>query len=105
MSVLETIENQLSNHAVVLYMKGTPDFPQCGFSNRAVQVLDACHADFFAVNILEDMELREALKQYSNWPTYPQLYIKGELVGGCDIMMDLYNNGELQKQIAAASQA
>lgn len=104
MSVLETIENQLSNHAVVLYMKGTPDFPQCGFSNRAVQVLDACHADFFAVNILEDMELREALKQYSNWPTYPQLYIKGELVGGCDIMMDLYNNGELQKQIAAASQ-
>jgi monothiol glutaredoxin len=70
-----------------------------------MSVLDACHADFFAVNILEDMELREALKQYSNWPTYPQLYIKGELVGGCDIMMDLYNNGELQKQIAAASQA
>ena len=105
MSVLETIENQLSSHAVVLYMKGTPDFPQCGFSNRAVQVLDACHADFFAVNILEDMELREALKQYSNWPTYPQLYIKGELVGGCDIMMDMYNNGELQKQISAATQA
>lgn len=103
MSVLETIENQLSNHAVVLYMKGTPDFPQCGFSNRAVQVLDACNAEFLAVNILEDMELREALKQYSNWPTYPQLYIKGELVGGCDIMMDMYNNGELQKQIAAAS--
>lgn len=102
MSVLETIENQLSNHAVVLYMKGTPDFPQCGFSNRAVQVLDACNAEFLAVNILEDMELREALKQYSNWPTYPQLYIKGELVGGCDIMMDLYNSGELQKQITAA---
>lgn len=102
MSVIETIENQLSSNAVVLYMKGTPDFPQCGFSNRAVQVLDACGAEFFAVNILEDMELREALKQYSNWPTYPQLYIKGELVGGCDIMMDLYNSGDLQKQITAA---
>ena len=102
MSVIETIENQLANHAIVLYMKGTPDFPQCGFSSRAVQMLDACSADFFAVNILEDMELREALKQYSNWPTYPQLYIKGELVGGCDIMMDLYNSGELQKQITAA---
>lgn len=102
MSVIETIENQLSSNAVVLYMKGTPDFPQCGFSNRAVQVLDACQAEFFAVNILEDIELREALKQYSNWPTYPQLYIKGELVGGCDIMMDLYNSGDLQKQITAA---
>jgi len=102
MSVIETIENQLASHAVVLYMKGTPDFPQCGFSSRAVQMLAACDADFFAVNILEDMELREALKQYSNWPTYPQLYIKGELIGGCDIMIDLYNRGELQQQIAAA---
>ena len=102
MSVIETIENQLASHAVVLYMKGTPDFPQCGFSSRAVQMLAACDADFFAVNILEDMELREALKQYSNWPTYPQLYIKGELIGGFDIMIDLYNRGELQQQIAAA---
>ena len=105
MSIIETIENQLASHAVVLYMKGTPDFPQCGFSSRAVQVLNACGAEFLAVNILEDMELREALKQYSSWPTYPQLYIKGELIGGCDIMIDAFNKGELQKQIQAAQSA
>lgn len=102
MSVIERIENQLNNNAVVLYMKGTPDFPQCGFSSRAVQVLQACDAGFFAVNIFEDPELREALKEYSNWPTYPQLYVKGELIGGCDIIVDLYNKGELQALVANA---
>lgn len=102
MSVIERIENQLNNNPVVLYMKGTPDFPQCGFSSRVVQVLQACDADFFAVNIFEDPELREALKEYSNWPTYPQLYVKGELIGGCDIVVDLYNKGELQALVANA---
>jgi monothiol glutaredoxin len=95
MNVIERIQDQLASQPVVLYMKGTPDFPQCGFSSRVVQVLQACNAKYRAVNIFEEPELREALKEYSNWPTYPQLYINGELVGGCDIVMDLYNKGEL----------
>ena len=101
MNVIERIKDQLESHPVVLYMKGTPDFPQCGFSGRTVQVLDACHAKYMYVNIFEDPELREALKEYSHWPTYPQLYIGGELVGGCDIVMDLYSKGELTKMLAA----
>lgn len=100
MNVIERIQEQLASQPVVLYMKGTPDFPQCGFSSRVVQVLQACNADYRAFNIFEDPELREALKEYSNWPTYPQLYIKGELVGGCDIVMDLYNKGELANLLA-----
>ena len=102
MSVIEKIESQLSRNAVVLYMKGTPDFPQCGFSGRVIQILKLCDARFKSVNILDDAELREALKQYSKWPTYPQLYIKGELVGGCDIITDLFNKGELQTLLADA---
>lgn len=102
MNAIERIKDQLENHPVVLYMKGTPDFPQCGFSGRTVQALDACHAKYMYVNIFEDPELREALKEYSNWPTYPQLYIDGELVGGCDIVMDLYSKGELTKMLATA---
>jgi monothiol glutaredoxin len=101
MSVIERIEEQLKN-PVVLYMKGSPDFPQCGFSGQAVQILDACKADYEHVNIFEDPELREALKEYSNWPTYPQLYIGGKLVGGCDIMIDLYKKGELASLLASA---
>ncbi len=101
MDVKERIEDQLKN-PVVLYMKGSPDFPQCGFSGQAVQVLDACQAKYMYVNIFEDPELREALKEYSNWPTYPQLYINGELVGGCDIIIDLFNKGELQGKLADA---
>ena len=100
MNVIERIKDQLENHPVVLYMKGTPDFPQCGFSGRTVQALDACRAKYMYVNIFEDPELREALKEYSHWPTYPQLYIGGELVGGCDIVMDLYSKGELTKMLA-----
>ena len=100
MNVIERIQEQLASQPVVLYMKGTPDFPQCGFSSRVVQVLQACNADYRAFNIFEDPELREALKEYSNWPTYPQLYINGELVGGCDIVMDLYNKGELANLLA-----
>ncbi len=102
MDVIERIKEQISNNAVVIYMKGTPDFPQCGFSGQAVQILQACRAKFMYVNIFEDPEIREALKEYSQWPTYPQLYINGELVGGCDIMMDLYNRGELQKMLDEA---
>lgn len=101
MNVIERIKDQIENNPVVLYMKGTPDFPQCGFSGQAVQILDACRAKYMYVNIFEDLEVREALKEYSNWPTYPQLYIGGELVGGCDIMIDLYNKGELNKMLAA----
>ena len=102
MSVIERIKDQLENNAVVLYMKGSPDFPQCGFSGQTVQGLNAGQAKYIYVNIFEDPELREALKDYSNWPTYPQLYINGELVGGCDIVIDLYKKGELVTLLAAA---
>ncbi len=102
MNVIERIQEQLASQPVVLYMKGTPDFPQCGFSSRVVQVLQACNANYKAINIFEDQEIREALKEYSNWPTYPQLYINGELIGGCDIVIDLYNKGELEPMLAAA---
>ncbi|MGR9099420.1 MAG: Grx4 family monothiol glutaredoxin [Gammaproteobacteria bacterium] len=102
MDVIERIKDQIENNPVVLYMKGSPDFPQCGFSGKAVQALDACGARYMYVNIFEDPELREALKEFSNWPTYPQLYIKGELVGGCDIILDLYSRGELKRLLADA---
>lgn len=102
MNVIERIQDQLASHPVVLFMKGTPDFPQCGFSGRVVQVLQMCNAEYKAINIFEDPEMREALKEYSHWPTYPQLYIKGELVGGCDIVMDLFDKGLLQTQLAEA---
>lgn len=101
MDVKERIKEQLAN-PVVLYMKGTPEFPQCGFSGQVVQVLSACNAKYQYVNIFEDPEMREALKTYSNWPTYPQLYINGELVGGCDIVIDMYTKGDLQSALASA---
>jgi monothiol glutaredoxin len=103
MDVINRIESQLAENPVILYMKGTPAFPQCGFSGRAVQILQHCGTPFAHVNIFEDPELRENLKTYSNWPTFPQLYIKGELVGGCDIMMDLFQSGELQKMLDSAN--
>ena len=102
MDVIERIKSQLSSTPVVLYMKGTPDFPQCGFSAAAVRALNASGASFSHVNIFEDPELREALKQYSNWPTYPQLYVNGELIGGSDIIVEMYKSGELQKLVAGA---
>ncbi|MET0659586.1 MAG: Grx4 family monothiol glutaredoxin [Steroidobacteraceae bacterium] len=102
MDVIDRIKSQLSSSPVVLYMKGTPDFPQCGFSAAAVRALSAAGADFTHVNIFEDPELREALKKYSNWPTYPQLYVNGELIGGSDIIMEMYNSGELQKLVSEA---
>ena len=105
MSVEERIKSQLAAAPVVLFMKGTPDFPQCGFSAQTVGALRACGARFQSVNILEDFELREGLKRFSNWPTYPQLYIKGELVGGCDIALEMYRNGELKKALEDAGAA
>ena len=104
MDVTTRIETQLAENPVILYMKGSPAFPQCGFSGRAVQILQHCGAQFAHINIFEDPELRESLKTYSNWPTFPQLYIKGELVGGCDIMMDLFQSGELQKMLDSVNE-
>ena len=100
--VLDRIKQQIATHPVVLFMKGTPDFPQCGFSAQTVAALRACGADFAHVNIFEDPELREALKRYSQWPTYPQLYVKGELLGGCDIALEMYRSGELRKALEEA---
>ena len=104
MDVITRIKTQLAENPVILYMKGSPAFPQCGFSGRAVQILQHCGAQFAHINIFEDPELRESLKTYSNWPTFPQLYIKGELVGGCDIMMDLFQSGELQKMLDSVNE-
>src|SRR5688572_5146328 len=101
----QRIREQLDAAPVVLFMKGTPDFPQCGFSAQTVAALKACGTDFKHVNIFEDPELREALKKYSNWPTYPQLYINGELVGGCDIALEMFRSGELKKLIDSARPA
>jgi len=102
MSVEERIRDNLSK-PVVLFMKGSPDFPQCGFSAQAVQILRAVGTQFDHVNILEDQELREALKQHSKWPTYPQLYIGGELIGGSDILLEMYRSGELAEKIGASA--
>ncbi len=102
MDIQERIRQQVETNPVVLYMKGTPQFPQCGFSSRATQVLKACGVnDFLAVNVLTDPELREGIKVFSSWPTIPQLYIKGQFVGGSDIVMELYQKGELQTLLAA----
>jgi monothiol glutaredoxin len=102
MDAIERIKAQLSAAPVVLYMKGTPDFPQCGFSAQTVGALRACGARFTHFNIFEDPEVREALKVYSKWPTFPQLYVNGELVGGCDITLEMYKNGELKQLLAEA---
>ncbi len=103
MDVIERIKDQLGSHDVVLYMKGSPDFPQCGFSSQVVQALKACDTQFMYINIFEDQEVREALKEYSNWPTYPQLYIKGELVGGCDIILELHSQGALERMLKGST--
>ena len=99
--IREQIRSTVQSDDVVLFMKGTPDFPQCGFSGRAVQVLRACGAPFASVDVLSDDEVRQGIKEYSNWPTIPQLYIKGEFVGGSDIILNLYEKGELQKILSA----
>jgi monothiol glutaredoxin len=98
MSVKDTIREQVTQNPVVLYMKGQPVFPMCGFSATAVQILEACGVkDFLAVDVLVDPEIRQGIKEYANWPTIPQLYVNGEFVGGCDIMREMYEAGELQQ--------
>ena len=100
MNVQERIKQQITQNDIVLFMKGLPQAPQCGFSAKSVQLLQACGAQFAAVDVLADNEIREGIKQYANWPTIPQLYIKGEFIGGCDILTELYQKGELQKLVA-----
>jgi len=101
MNIQDTIREQVTTHPVVLYMKGTPQFPQCGFSNAAVQMLKASGVDsFFSVNVLADADIRQGIKDYASWPTIPQLYVKGEFVGGADIMREMYESGELQQLLA-----
>ncbi|HMA89550.1 MAG TPA: Grx4 family monothiol glutaredoxin [Burkholderiales bacterium] len=105
MDVQQLIKEQVSKHPVVLYMKGTPQFPQCGFSALAVQVLNASGVrDFFSVNVLENPEIRQGIKEFANWPTIPQLYVNGEFVGGSDIVREMYQSGELQKLLQSAQQ-
>ena len=102
MDIQAVIKEQVTSNPVVLYMKGTPKFPQCGFSNLATQILKACDVDYLAVDVLADQNIREGIKAYANWPTIPQLYIKGEFVGGSDIMRAMYESGELQTLLNAA---
>ena len=105
MNVTDRIEEQLKSHEVLLYMKGTPDFPQCGFSGQAVAALNSIGKPYAFVNIFEDEEIRQGLKEYSKWPTFPQLYVKGELIGGSDIVIEMYNSGELKDLLEATSEA
>ena len=93
------IDEQVKNNDVFLFMKGTPDFPQCGFSGRVVQILNYLGVEYGSANVLEDQELREGIKAYTNWPTIPQLYVKGEFVGGADIVTEMFQAGELQKHL------
>jgi monothiol glutaredoxin len=98
MSAQDFIKKQVTEHPVVLYMKGTPDFPQCGFSANVVNILKACGVqDIFTVDVLSNPEIRQGIKEYANWPTIPQLYVNGEFVGGSDILTEMYQSGELQK--------
>jgi monothiol glutaredoxin len=103
METIERIQTKIADNPVIIFMKGTPDAPQCGFSMRAAQALKACNAAFAYVDILAEPEYRANLPQISQWPTFPQIFIGGELVGGCDIVMDLYNKGELQQMVAKAT--
>ena len=105
MDAQQKIKDQVTGNPVVLFMKGTPQMPQCGFSAMAVQVLQACGVSQFAsVNVLADPEIRQGIKQYANWPTIPQLYVNGEFVGGSDIMREMYQSGELQKLLDGVKQ-
>jgi len=104
MEIQERIKEAVQNHNVLLFMKGTPDFPQCGFSSRTVQALQACGAEFAAVDVLADDEVRQGIKDFSQWPTIPQLYIGGEFIGGCDIVMDMYENGTLKEKLQSPAE-
>ena len=102
MDIMEKIKQQVEGAPIVLYMKGTPQFPMCGFSAQVIEVLKAVDAAFGTYNVLEEPELRQNLPRYANWPTFPQLYIGGELAGGCDIVMELYRSGELKTMVDGA---
>ncbi|RLJ16841.1 Grx4 family monothiol glutaredoxin [bacterium endosymbiont of Escarpia laminata] len=104
MDVLDRIREQVEGNPVVLYMKGTPQFPMCGFSSRAAAALQDCAVPFSFVNVLSDPEIFENLPRYADWPTFPQLYIDGELIGGCDITLELHANGELQTMVKEAAE-
>ena len=95
-AIEKTIDDAVKAHDVLLFMKGTPTFPQCGFSSTVVQILDVVGAEYTATNVLENQDIREGIKTYSDWPTIPQLYVKGEFVGGCDIVKEMYETGELK---------
>lgn len=103
MDVMERIKQQVESNPILLFMKGSPDFPQCGFSARATAALKQCGAEFAYVDVLQDPEVREGIKKFSDWPTIPQLYLGGEFIGGSDIIVEMYQSGELQKQVAAVS--
>ena len=102
MSAHDTIDAAVKSNDVLLFMKGTPNFPQCGFSGQVVQILDYLGVAYGSVNVLEDDEIRSGIKEYSNWPTIPQLYVKGEFVGGCDIIREMFQAGELQEHFEKA---
>jgi monothiol glutaredoxin len=106
MQVSQRIQSEVEGHPVVLFMKGTPQFPMCGFSSRTVQALKAAGAtNLYTVNVLEEPEIRANLPRYSNWPTFPQLFVQGELIGGCDITLELLESGELARMISEAQRA
>jgi len=105
MDVIDSIRQTVQEHPIVLFMKGTPQFPMCGFSSRAVQALKTAGAQFNSVNVLENPEVRANLPRYSNWPTFPQLFINGELIGGCDITLELQDSGELARMVKEAQKA
>jgi monothiol glutaredoxin len=105
MSALERIDTAVKTNPIIIFMKGTPNMPQCGFSSRAAQALMACGEQFAYVNVLTDPEIFQDLPKYANWPTFPQIYINGELIGGCDITLEMYQNGELQKLVKEATHA
>jgi monothiol glutaredoxin len=104
MDTLTLIKQQISTNPIILYMKGSPEQPMCGFSARAVQALKACNANFATVDVLASPDIRQTLPGYANWPTFPQLYVNGELIGGCDIILELYASGELQQILEAVKQ-
>ena len=103
MTALDKIKKQIEENPVIIYMKGTPDMPMCGFSSRTVEALKKCGKEFAYVNIIVDQEIMQELPKYKDWPTFPQVYIKGELIGGCDITLELFESGELKKMIDGAA--
>jgi len=99
MNILDEIKNQITSNTVILYMKGTPEFPMCGFSSKVVKILQVLKTKFVYVNVLENMQIRRMLPKYSDWPTFPQLYVNGELIGGCDIISEMYDDESLKKKL------